>query len=166
MDLARTPLNPSTNGLEPFHKFKWGRAICPVVWIYYIWTTGQKKGDGGISRIISFVGENERKRKEKRNFRISFFFRLVTPRTQSVFFWEVYALLGLSVKVATLFFTKSVKFGFGELSISRICAESHDLQSEHGFRACSFKNSPGQRPKACHIPQAVPFLLAIYIILW
>ena len=38
------------------------------------------------------------------------------------------------------FFTKSVKFGFGELSISRICAESRDLQSEHGFRACSFKN--------------------------
>ena len=38
------------------------------------------------------------------------------------------------------FFTKSVKFGFGELSIGRICAESRDLQSEHGFRACSFKN--------------------------
>ena len=38
------------------------------------------------------------------------------------------------------FFTKSVKFGFGELSICRICAESRDLQSGHGFRACSFKN--------------------------
>ena len=38
------------------------------------------------------------------------------------------------------FFTKSVKVGFGELSISRICAESRDLQSGHGFRACSFKS--------------------------
>ena len=38
------------------------------------------------------------------------------------------------------FFTKSVKFGFGELSIGRICAESRDLGPEHGFRACSFKN--------------------------
>ena len=38
------------------------------------------------------------------------------------------------------FFTKSVKFGFGELSICRISAESRDLQSGHGFRACSFKN--------------------------
>ena len=38
------------------------------------------------------------------------------------------------------FFTKSVKFGFGELSISQICAESRDLGPEHGFRACSFKN--------------------------
>ena len=38
------------------------------------------------------------------------------------------------------FFTKSVKFGFGELSICRICAESRDLGPEHGFRACSFKN--------------------------
>ena len=43
-------------------------------------------------------------------------------------------------KVKTCFFTKSVKFGFGELSISQICAESRDLQSGHGFRACSFKN--------------------------
>ena len=39
-----------------------------------------------------------------------------------------------------VFFTKSVKFGFGEVSISQICAESRDLQSGHGFRACSFKN--------------------------
>ena len=39
-----------------------------------------------------------------------------------------------------VFFTKSVKFGFGELSISQICAESRDLQSGHGFKACSFKN--------------------------
>ena len=40
----------------------------------------------------------------------------------------------------TCFFTKSVKFGFGELSICRICAESRDLGPGHGFRACSFKN--------------------------
>ena len=38
------------------------------------------------------------------------------------------------------FFTKSVKFGFGELSICQICAESRDLGPEHGFRACSFKD--------------------------
>ena len=43
-------------------------------------------------------------------------------------------------KLQPCFFTKSVKFGFGELSICRICAESRDLQSGHGFRACSFKN--------------------------
>ena len=45
-----------------------------------------------------------------------------------------------NTKSATLFFPKSVKFGFGELSICRICAESRDLGPEHGFRACSFKN--------------------------
>ena len=39
-----------------------------------------------------------------------------------------------------LFFTKSVKFGFGELSIGRICPESRDLGPGHGFRACSFEN--------------------------
>ena len=39
-----------------------------------------------------------------------------------------------------VFFTKSVKFGFGELSICQICAESRDLEFEHGFRACSLKN--------------------------
>ena len=43
-------------------------------------------------------------------------------------------------KSGPCFFTKSVKFGFGELSICRICAESRDLGPEHGFRACSFKN--------------------------
>ena len=43
-----------------------------------------------------------------------------------------------------VFFTKSVKFGFGELSISQICAESRDLGPGHGFRACSFKNKRKQ----------------------
>ena len=43
-------------------------------------------------------------------------------------------------KSGPCFFTKSVKFGFGELSICRICAESRDLQSGHGFRACSCKH--------------------------
>ena len=50
-------------------------------------------------------------------------------------FWKVCPWLG----VLPYFFTKSVKFGFGELSISWICAESRDLQSGHGFRACSLK---------------------------
>ena len=43
------------------------------------------------------------------------------------------------MKLQPCFFTKSVKFGFGELSICRICAESRDLGPEHGFRACSLK---------------------------
>ena len=42
-------------------------------------------------------------------------------------------------KCQPCFFTKSVRFGRTELSICRICAESRDLQSGHGFRACSFK---------------------------
>ena len=42
------------------------------------------------------------------------------------------------LKSRPCFFTKSVKIGFGELSISRICADSRDLGPEHGFRACCF----------------------------
>ena len=44
-------------------------------------------------------------------------------------------------KLKTCFFTKSVKFGFGELSICRICAESRDLDPEHGFRAQQIESS-------------------------
>ena len=51
-------------------------------------------------------------------------------------------------KLQPAFFTKSVKFGFGELSISRICAESRDLQSGHGFRACSVKTK--RKKLNCH----------------
>ena len=47
-------------------------------------------------------------------------------------------------KLQPLFFAVSVKFGFGELSICRICAESRDLQSGHGFRACSLKDKGKQ----------------------
>ena len=43
-------------------------------------------------------------------------------------------------KVRPCFFTKSVLLGRTELSICRICAESRDLQSEHGFEACSLKH--------------------------
>ena len=43
-------------------------------------------------------------------------------------------------KSGPCFFTKSIKFGRTELSICRSCADSRDLQSEHGFRACSFKS--------------------------
>ena len=67
------------------------------------------------------------------------FFPVGDSQKSKCVFWEVYAWLGVSVKVGTFFFTKSVNIGFGELSISRICAESKDLQSGHGFRACSFK---------------------------
>ena len=43
-------------------------------------------------------------------------------------------------KSGPCFFTKSVKFGFGELLIGLICAESQDLGPEHGFRACTFED--------------------------
>ena len=43
-------------------------------------------------------------------------------------------------KLQPCFFTKSVKFGFGELSFCWIGAESRDLQSGHGLRACSLKH--------------------------
>ena len=68
------------------------------------------------------------------------FFRSVTPRSQNVFFGRSTPGWGFWWKSGPCFFTKSVKFGFGELSISRICAESRDLQSGHGFRACSLKD--------------------------
>ena len=42
--------------------------------------------------------------------------------------------------VKPCFFTKSDRFGRTELSISRICAESRDLEFEHGFRACSLRD--------------------------
>ena len=38
------------------------------------------------------------------------------------------------------FVTKSVRFGRTELLFFFPCSKSRDLQSEHGFRACSFKN--------------------------
>ena len=41
------------------------------------------------------------------------------------------------MKVATLFFHQVGQIWFGELSICQICAESQDLEFEHGFRACS-----------------------------
>ena len=65
---------------------------------------------------------------------------LFTTDKYQIVYWKVYVWLGLSVKVATLCFHQVVKFGFGELSISRICAESRDLGPEHGCRACSLEN--------------------------
>ena len=81
----------------------WGRAICPVVWSYYIWDTGRKKGNWGISWIISFLMKNERKMKEQRKFWFSFFPVGDSQKSKRVF-WEVYAWLGVLVKVGTLFF--------------------------------------------------------------
>ena len=43
------------------------------------------------------------------------------------------------MEVATVLFHQVGQIWFGEVSICRICAESRDLQSGHGFRACSFK---------------------------
>ena len=73
------------------------------------------------------------------------FFRSVTSRSQNVFSGRYTPGWGFWWKSGPCFFTKSVKFGFGELSISQICAESRDLQSGHGFRACSFKNKRTSR---------------------
>ena len=44
------------------------------------------------------------------------------------------------MKDATLFFHQVGQIRVGELSIGLSCSKSRDLQSEHGFRACSFKN--------------------------
>ena len=82
---------------------KWGRAMCPVVWMYYIWITGRKKGNWGISRIIHCLKENGRKTKGIRKIWISFFPVGDSQKSKRVFL-EVYAWLGLSVKVGTLFF--------------------------------------------------------------
>ena len=77
--------------------------------------------------------------KNKGNLDFPFFLSL-TPRSQNVFFGRSTPGSGVRWKSGPCFFTKSVKFGFGELSIRRICAKSQDLQSGHGFGACSFKN--------------------------
>ena len=71
---------------------------------------------------------------EKRNFHFSFFPAGDSQKSNRVF-WKVYAWLGLSVKLGTLFFHRLVSSRLAE-----ICAESQDLQSEHGFRACSFEH--------------------------
>ena len=46
--------------------------------------------------------KHERKMKEKRKFRVSFFPVGASQKSKRVF-WEVYAWLGVSVKVATFF---------------------------------------------------------------
>ena len=74
------------NGGEPI--------VLLVVWVYYIWTTGRKKGNQGISRIISFLKEHERKMKGKRKFRISFFL-VGDSQTSKHVFWKVYTWLGV-----------------------------------------------------------------------
>ena len=119
--------------------FKWGRAICPVVWSYYIWDTGRKKGNWGISWIISFLMKSERKMKEPRKFRFSFFPVGDLQKSKRVF-WEVYAWLGGSVKVATFFCHQVGQIWSYRAVIFFPCSKSRDLQSEHGFRACSFEN--------------------------
>ena len=117
----------------------WGRAICPVVWIYYIWTAGRKKGDWGISRIIRFSKENEREMKGTRKLWISFFPVGDSQKSKRVF-WEVYAWLGVSVKVATFFCHQVGQIWSYRAVIFLPCSKSRDLGPEHGFRACSFKN--------------------------
>ena len=47
---------------------------------------------------------------------------------------------GNYTKVKPCFDTKSVRFGRTELSLRLSKSSSRDLQSGHGFEACSFKN--------------------------
>ena len=75
----------------------WGRAICPVVRPYYIWITMAEERRFMSWSII------EEKRKEKRIVLIPFL-RHGDSQKEECVFWKVYAWLGLSVKVGTLFF--------------------------------------------------------------
>ena len=78
--------------------------------------------------------------KEKMKFKISFFPVGDSQKSKRVFLEGLRLVGGFGESRDLVFFTKSVKFGFGELSISQICAESRDLGPEHGFRGCSFEN--------------------------
>ena len=77
--------------------------------------------------------------KEKMNFLISFFPVGDSQKSKRVF-WEVYAWLGVSVKVATFFCHQVGRIWSYRAVIFFPCSKSRDLGPEHGFRACSFKN--------------------------
>ena len=80
------------------------------------------------------------KRKTKGNLDFPFF-RAVTPWSQNVFFGRYTLGWGFWWKSGPLFVTKSVRFGRTELFFFLFLeSSSWDLQSEHGFRACSSKN--------------------------
>ena len=77
--------------------------------------------------------------KEQRKFRFSFFPVGDSQKSKRVF-WEVYAWLGGSVKVATFFCHQVGQIWSYRAVIFFPCSKSRDLGPEHGFRACSFKN--------------------------
>ena len=77
--------------------------------------------------------------KEQRKFRFPFFPVGDSQKSKRVFL-EVYALLGVSVKVATFFCHQVGQIWSYRAVIFFPCSKSRDLGPEHGFRACSFKN--------------------------
>ena len=77
--------------------------------------------------------------KEKRTIQISFFLVGDSQKSKRVF-WEVYAWLGVSVKVGTFECHQVGQIWSYRAVIFFPCSKSRDLGPEHGFRACSFKN--------------------------
>ena len=77
--------------------------------------------------------------KEQRKFRFSFFPVGDSQKSKRVF-WEVYAWLGVSVKVATFFCHQVGQIWSYRAVIFFPCSKSRDLGPGHGFRACPFKN--------------------------
>ena len=57
-----------------------------------------------------------------------------------MFLFEVYAWLGVSVKVATFFCHQVGQIWSYRAVFFFPCSKSRDLGPAHGFRACSFKN--------------------------
>ena len=83
--------------------------------------------------------ENERKIKEKNEISNVLFSGRGFTEVKTCFLEGMRLVRALGESRDLVFFTKSVKFGFGELSICRICAESQDLQSGHGFKPVPLK---------------------------
>ena len=77
--------------------------------------------------------------KEQRKFRLSFFPVGDSQKSKRVF-WEVYAWLGVAVKVGTFECHQVGQIWSYRAVIFFPCSKSRDLGPEHGFRACSFKN--------------------------
>ena len=77
--------------------------------------------------------------KEQRKIRFSFFPVGDSQKSKRAF-WEVYAWLGVLVKVGTFECHQVGQIWSYRAVIFFPCSKSRDLQSEHGFRACSFKN--------------------------
>ena len=122
------------------HFLKWGRAICPVVRSYYIWDTGRKKGNWGISWIISFLMKNWEENERTKEFSIFLFSGRWLPEVKTCFLGGIRLVGGfggsrdlwMSPSRSDLV-AQSCYFFF-------LCSKSRDLGPGHGFRAWSFKN--------------------------